>query len=258
MTVLGVIGGSGMPGITELTDVMRHNPDTPYGDTSSPILSGRLNGIELIFLARHGEQHTIAPHRVNYRANVWALHQLGAERLLAVNTVGGINRSLIIPSIAAPDQVVDYTWGRAHTFSDGPPDRVIHIDFTHPYDASFREQVVNAAKAAEVYITDGGTYGVTQGPRLESAAEINRLEVDGCDYVGMTGMPEAALARELKLKYACCAVVVNFAAGRGGAIHEQIDNNLETGMEQVNRVLKSLVNDLKAAALVAGDIGDSS
>jgi len=258
MAVLGLIGGSGMTSFSGLSKSERQDPATPYGATSGPVLSGRFDGVDLIFMARHGEQHSIAPHRVNYRANVWALHQLGVEQLLAINTVGGINSSLTPPCIALPDQIVDYTWGRDHTYFDAPPGGVQHVDFTCPYDELFRKQVIASAAAAAIDIVDGGTYGVTQGPRLESAAEIGRLDGDGCDYVGMTGMPEAALARELKLKYACCAVVVNFAAGKGRNIHDEINQNLETGMEQVHRLLRSLVNDLSATTLVSGDIGDSS
>ena len=241
MNRLGIIGGSGLTSLSGIRDGKEHSLETPYGPVSAPLLSGRLGERELVFLARHGEQHSIAPHRVNYRANIWALKELGVGRLLAINTVGGINRTLQPPCVAVPDQIVDYTWGRDHTFFDAPPGEVEHVDFTTPYDDEMRELTLSSARQAGIELVDGGTYGVTQGPRLESAAEIDRMERDGCDYVGMTGMPEAALARELKLKYACCVVVVNMAAGRGGGIHDEIYKNLEMGMESIHLLLKGLV-----------------
>ncbi len=244
MSRLGIIGGSGLTGLPDMKGTKEHRPETPYGQISAPLLCGRLGDVELAFLARHGDQHSIAPHRVNYQANIWALKELGVERLLAINTVGGIRRSLQPPCIALPAQIIDYTWGRKHTFFDAPPGDVEHADFTKPYSDEMRELALSAAGRAGVMLVDGGTYGVTQGPRLETTAEIDRMERDGCDYVGMTGMPEAALARELKLKYACCIVVVNMAAGRGGEIHDEIYKNLETGMEHVHLLLKGLVESL--------------
>jgi 5'-methylthioinosine phosphorylase len=238
---IGIIGGSGLTSLADLKDTTEHRPETPFGQLSAPVLSGRMGGREFFFLVRHGEQHNIAPHRVNYRANIWALKELGVERLLAFNTVGGIKRSLQPPCVALPNQIVDYTWGRNHTFFDAPPGKVEHVDFTRPYCDETRALILSAAGRVGIELIDGGTYGVTQGPRLESAAEIDRMDRDGCDYVGMTGMPEAALARELKLKYACCVVVVNMAAGRGSGIHDEIYKNLKIGIEHVHLMLKGLV-----------------
>jgi len=238
---IGIIGGSGLTALEMLKNITEHRPETPYGPLSSPVLAGRIGDRDFVFLARHGEQHSVAPHRVNYRANIWAMKELGVERILAFNTVGGIKTSLQPPRVAIPNQIVDYTWGRNHTFFDAPPGKVEHVDFTRPYCDEMRELILSAAGPVGIKLIDGGTYGVTQGPRLESAAEIDRMDRDGCDYVGMTGMPEAALARELKLKYACCVVIVNMAAGRGGGIHGEIDKNLKTGIANANLLLKGLV-----------------
>ena len=210
---LALIGGTGLYALPDLEVIERRQLDTPWGTPSAPVVLGRLHGHTLAFLARHGEQHHLAPHRVNYRANLWALHAAGARRVLAVNAVGGIRADLAPRALALPDQLIDYTWGRAGSFSDADGAAVTHIDFGEPYSASLRRDVLQAARRAGVALIDGGCYGATQGPRLETTAEIARLRRDGCDLVGMTGMPEAALARELDLDYACLAIVANWAAG---------------------------------------------
>jgi 5'-methylthioadenosine phosphorylase len=198
-----------------------------------------------VFLARHGYGHTIPPHEVNYRANIWALHSEGVTRVVSVASVGGIRSDLPPGALAIPHQLLDYTWGRKHTFFEGPDQPVTHVDFTHPYCDRLRERVRKAAAAAGQSVVMGGTYAATQGPRLESAAEIDRLERDGADMVGMTGMPEAGLAREIGLRYAAIAVVVNHAAGRGDsreAIHlEQINAVLQSAMVKVRVLLEKLV-----------------
>lgn len=226
---LAIIGGSSLDQLAALEDARRVDVDTPYGKPSAPLLFGKLNGREVAFLARHGEQHQYPPHRINYRANVWALHAQGVTEVVAVATVGGIVAGLHAGALAVPDQIIDYTWSRASTFFDGesdaafdrepsvPASAVRHIDFTQPYDGSLRDRVLHAAGRARIAVTDGGTYATTQGPRLETAAEIQRLARDGAHMVGMTGMPEAALARELGLRYACLALVVNAAAGTGAS-----------------------------------------
>jgi 5'-deoxy-5'-methylthioadenosine phosphorylase len=206
---IGVIGGTGLNRLTAATLPIALT--TPYGSPSAVPERGRVGSVEVIFLARHGRPHTIAPHRVNYRANIWALRELGVSAVIATNAVGGIDPRLAPGDVLIPDQLVDYTWGRAHTYHDG--DSLDHVDFTEPYNAELRRRVVEAAAPESIY--DGGTYACTQGPRLETAAEIDRLERDGCSVVGMTGMPEAALARELALPYASICLVVNAAAGRG-------------------------------------------
>ena len=216
---LAVIGGTGVYRLAALEDVQTRYYDTPYGAPSGPLRIGRLGQAQVAFLARHGEGHALPPHRINYRANLHALQQAGARRVLALNTVGGITDACGPRVLACPDQIIDYTWGRESSFWDGEGD-VLHVDFGQPYSPALRGQVLAAAQAAGVAVLDGGCYGATQGPRLESSAEIVRMRRDGCDLVGMTGMPEAGLARELGLEYACLAIVANWAAGCGDAGEE--------------------------------------
>ena len=248
MNDLAIIGGTGLTTLDGLEIVHRAPAGTPWGTPSAPLLHGRLAGAGVVFLARHGEPHTIPPHRVNYRANVWALHHAGVRRIVAVAAVGGIRADLGEGAIAIPDQIVDYTWSRGHTFFEDDLAHPVHADFTSPYCGRLRAGLLDAARRAGVEAADGGTYAATQGPRLESAAEIDRLERDGCDLVGMTGMPEAALARELGMSYAHCAVVANRAAGRGAdsLTMEAIRAHLESGMGRVRRVLGELVRDTTA------------
>ncbi len=214
---LAVIGGTGVYTLTALDEVQTHEVETSYGAPSGPVRIGLLNGQRVAFLARHGEGHSIPPHKINYRANLAALKQLGATRVLALNTVGGITDNFGPRVLACPDQLIDYTWGRISTLSEEAGSEVLHVDFGHPYTPSFRAKVLAAAQAKGVLMQDGGCYGATQGPRLETNAEIARMRRDGCDLVGMTGMPEAGLARELGLEYACLAIVANWAAGCGDA-----------------------------------------
>ena len=212
---LAIIGGTGVYRLAALEDAQAVAGDTPYGAPSGPVRVGTLAGRRVAFLARHGEGPSLPPHRVNYRANLWQLKSLGAERVLAINTVGGITERFGPRVLALPDQLIDYTWGRTSSFWDGEGGEVLHVDFGDPYTPSLREAVGAAAARASVPLQDGGCYGATQGPRLETRAEIARMRRDGCDLVGMTGMPEAGLARELGLDYACLAVVANWAAGCG-------------------------------------------
>lgn len=218
MKVIAVIGGTGIDQFEGLEIVSQHALETPYGEPSRPVDEGRFAGQRLFFLQRHGAPRAIPPHRVNYRANLWALRSLGVDSVVALNAVGGITDSMQTGSLVLPDQLIDYTWGREHTLDEGAGDHLQHIDFTRPYDAGLRSRVVAAAKAAGVPLVEGGVHGVTQGPRLETAAEVRRLARDGCDIVGMTGMPEASLARELGLAYTCVCMVVNPAAGLSGEL----------------------------------------
>lgn len=212
---LAIIGGTGLYKLADLQDVEAHQPVTHYGALSGPVRVGTLDGRRVAFLARHGEGHSLPPHKINYRANLAALKALGAQRVLALNTVGGITERFGPRVLGCPDQLIDYTWGRIPTICEEPGTDVIHIDFGEPYTRSLREAVVTAAAKAGVALVDGGCYGATQGPRLETRAEIARMRRDGCDLVGMTGMPEAGLAREMGLDYACLAIVANWAAGAG-------------------------------------------
>lgn len=243
MTRIAVIGGSGLAELNNL-QAPHHEPmGTPYGEPSAPMILGRLGDTEVVFLPRHGLRHTIPPHAVNYRANVWALKQTGAMYVIAVNAVGAIKPGLEDGSLIVPDQIIDYTYGREHTFFGDTHQRVRHVDFSQPYCEKLRGILIEAAKRAAIVPVQNGTYGATQGPRFETAAEIRRLERDGADIVGMTGMPEAALARELDLCYACLAVVVNAAAGKAaGAISMQVvEKNLEIGIAKVRKVLEQAI-----------------
>jgi 5'-methylthioadenosine phosphorylase len=217
---------------------------TPYGEPSGPLAFGRVRSREIMFLARHGYGHTIAPHEVNYRANLWALKDAGADTVVSVASVGAIRSDIAPGALLLPDQVIDYTWGRGSTFFEGAGAPVNHIDFTEPYSRPLREQLLRAAAACGEAVFDGGVYAATQGPRLETAAEINRLERDGADVVGMTGMPEAALAREIGLEYAAIAVVANYAAGRGDSRRavplDKIGEVLEQAMGRVRRIIEKL------------------
>src|SRR5688500_5973206 len=212
---LALIGGTGIYALAELQDAEAHQPVTKYGPPPGPIRIGTLAGKRVAFLARHGEGHSLPPHRINYRANLAALHALGATRVLALNTVGGITERFGPRVLACPEQLIDYTWGRISTYCEEEGSEVLHVDFGDPYTPMLRRTILAAAARADVALVDGGCYGATQGPRLESKAEIARLRRDGCDLVGMTGMPEAGLARELGLEYACLAIVANWAAGAG-------------------------------------------
>jgi 5'-methylthioinosine phosphorylase len=219
---LAIIGGTGLYGLAQLEDVETHQPVTRYGALSGPLRIGQFAGARVAFLARHGEGHSLPPHRINYRANLAALQALGASRVLALNTVGGITERFAPRVLACPDQLIDYTSGRVSTYCEEEGTEVLHVDFGEPYTPSLRARIVAAAARAGVALVDGGCYGATQGPRLETRAEIARMRRDGCDLVGMTGMPEAALARELGLDYACLAIVANWAAGAGPDAEEVI------------------------------------
>ena len=243
---LAVIGGTGVYKLGELADVETHQPVTPYGAPSGPIRIGTCAGKRVAFLARHGEGHSLPPHRINYRANLAALKAVGATRVLAMNTVGGIGERFGPRVLACPDQLIDYTWGRISTICEEPGSEVLHVDFGDPYTPSLRADILSAAQRADVALVDAGCYGATQGPRLETKAEIARLRRDGCDLVGMTGMPEAGLARELGLDYACLAIVANWAAGAGPDVDEVITlqdvlDNVAAAMDGVPPILRAML-----------------
>jgi 5'-methylthioadenosine phosphorylase len=243
--MLAVIGGSGLSKLASLEVTQRKAVRTPYGEPSGALTFGRIRGKDLVFLARHGYGHTVAPHEVNYRANLWALKEQQVEGVVSVASVGGIRSDLGPGRLLVPDQIIDYTWGRPSTYFEGSGTPVTHIDFTEPYTEALRRRILAAARACGESIVDGGVYAATQGPRLESAAEISRLERDGADMVGMTGMPEAALARELGLDYAAIAVSANYAAGRSDSAQaialDRIEAVLAEAMGRVRRIIEQLV-----------------
>ena len=241
---LAIIGGTGLTQLKELKLIKCETLTTPYGAPSAEFITGELAGKEVIFLARHGNPHTIPPHKINYRANIWGLKQLGVENIVAVAAVGGISSAMIPAHIAIPDQLIDYSYGRAQTFFETDDYPVTHIDFTFPYHPPLRAVLCAAAEQAQLTITPKGTYGCTQGPRLETIAEIARMEKDGCDLVGMTGMPEAALAKELGLHYASISVIANWAAGKteGEITMAEIEQNLHVGMANAMKLLQTLLS----------------
>ena len=243
--MIGIIGGSGFAKLVGLQNVRREIARTAWGQPSSALSFGDLNGVPVVFMARHGYGHTIAPQDINYRANIAALKQAGAHAVVSVATVGGIRDDLTPGVLAVPDQLIDYTSGRAGTYYSGPDQPVVHIDFTYPYDERLRQRLLAAARSLDTPIVDGGCYACTGGPRLETAAEIRRLERDGCDMVGMTGMPEAVLARETELPYAALAVVANSAAGKREATDaiplHTVGPVLEKAMDRVLAILGALV-----------------
>ena len=242
--MLAVIGGSGLSRLSILEEARFVSVRTPYGEPSGPLALGTIRGRPVAFLARHGGEHTIAPHQINYCANLWALKEQMPDAVVSIASVGGIRSDLRPGTLMLPDQILDYTWGRRSTYFEGEGARVTHIDFTEPYSGATRKRISAAAQSCGEKIFDGGVYATTQGPRLESAAEIDRLERDGADVVGMTGMPEAALARELGLEYAAIAVIINPAAGRGESKHaislEGMQVVLEKAMQRVRRIIEEL------------------
>ena len=242
--MLAVIGGSGLSQLANLDVSHREVLRTPYGEPSGAVTFGQICGRPVAFLARHGYGHTIPPHEVNYRANIWALAERGALAIVSVASVGSIRADLKPGDIVIPHQIIDYTWGRKSTFHEGPGCTLTHIDFTEPYDRALRERLIAAATATGIPVSLGAVYAATQGPRLETAAEINRYERDGVDVVGMTGMPEAVLAREIGVPYAAISVVSNYAAGRAdsaaGISFEAIEGVLVDSMGRVRTIIEKL------------------
>ena len=219
---------------------------TPYGETSSELVFGQLGDKEIIFVARHGNPHNTPPHKVNYQANIWALHHYQVESIISINTVGGITAPMYPCRIVIPDQIIDYTWSRNHTFFEDDINHVTHIDFTHPYDEELRQRIINCCNDLKLDIYNHAVYGATQVPRLETIAEIVRMERDSCDLVGMTGMPEAALAKERDISYASIALVVNWAAGKTKDIitMEIIEENLKKGIGNIKQLLNKVIETI--------------
>ncbi|NMT64669.1 S-methyl-5'-thioinosine phosphorylase [Marinobacter orientalis] len=245
---VGIIGGTGLTTLSGLQITAERPVDTPWGKPSSVLVEGLLGDQAVVFVSRHGNPHRIPPHQVNYRANLQALYDAGVRTVVGVNAVGGIHPDMGPAHIVIPDQIIDYTWGRASTFFEGELDETTHIDFTWPYTEKARELLIAGARDLDLPFSGSGVYGATQGPRLETAAEISRLERDGCDLVGMTGMPEAALAAELKMNYVCLALVVNHAAGKSDHVitMAEIEAAIDQGMSGVKRILEVSMSGLGA------------
>ena len=219
---------------------------TPYGVMSAELQWLEVAGKPLLALRRHGADHQIPPHQINFRANVWGLRECGVSHCLAVHAVGSLDPEFAPGTLRLPAQLIDYTYGREHTYSDGTR-QLDHVEFEPPFSEELIQNLQVAAEQAGVNVPAGGVYGVTQGPRLETAAEIDRMERDGCTMVGMTAMPEAGLARELAMPYASCAVAVNWAAGRGPAgvgIHGQIARHAEAGFGTLRKLLEQWVTGI--------------
>ncbi len=244
MSKIAIIGGTGLSQMQGLTINATKILDTPFGMPSAPFILGSMHNKEVVFLARHGNPHIIPPHKINYRANIWGLKQLGVSEIIAVAAVGGITPEMLPAHLVLPDQIIDYSYGREHTFFADDLEQVTHIDFTFPYNQSLRSRLIQATTKNNINISTVGTYGCTQGPRLETAAEIVKMERDGCDLVGMTGMPEAALAKELNLKYATIAVVANWAAGKseGEIAMDEIEQHVKNGMANITQLLTAFIN----------------
>lgn len=248
-STLAIIGGSGLYCLQADAAATTHEVSTPFAAAPVRLSLEHSTAGAVWFLPRHGREHNIAPHEINYRANLWALRQVGVRRIVAVNAVGGISDDMLPGTFVLPDQIIDYSWGREHTFCTGDHAFDKHIDFTWPYSRRLGAVLQSAARECQLALRQGGVYACTQGPRLETAAEVRRLARDGCDIVGMTGMPEAALARELGLDYACLALVVNRAAGLGSEVISPADMRevMEAGIEEVRRLLQAALPALLQA-----------
>ena len=243
-----VIGGSGLYSLDEDFVIdSAQKLDTPYGEISAALQLGLWHGQRIAFLPRHGTSHQIPPHKINYRANMWALKSIGVTHIIAVNAVGGISQNFPPEALGLPDQIIDYSSNREHTFSDGDNGEVQHVDFTWPYSQGLREQINQAAILQRIDLVGAGTYGSTNGPRFESAAEIRKMKADGCDVIGMTGMPEAALARELEIEYASIALVVNWCAGIDDAdiSMTEISAILKAGVDRIRRLIYVTLVEIK-------------
>lgn len=240
---IAIVGGTGLSALDNLEIIRSEAMSTPFGKPSADLSIGQINNKEVIFLARHGHSHNIPPHKVNYRANLWALNELGVDTIIAVNAVGGIRADMIPGSLVIPDQIIDYTTSRINTFFEENLNNVTHIDFSYPYSESIRKTIFTSAEKQCIQLIDNAVYAATEGPRLETAAEIQRLKCDGCDIVGMTGMPEAALARELEIDYASICVNANWAAGLSDELitMQAIEKNITEGMRQVRQLILQIL-----------------
>lgn len=235
---IAIIGGSGVYSVEALKGASTTVVSTPYGN-SPEITIGRLGGRRVAFLPRHGKGHTVPPHLVNYRANIWALSELGVKRVLATTACGSLNPRMRSGELALLYQFIDFTKRRPQTFYEGGEGGVVHVDVTEPYCPELRDVLREAARGLKLKLHPRATYGCTEGPRFETAAEVRALRRLGCDLVGMTNVPECVLTRELEICYVAVAVVTNFAAGISKAklTHTEV---VELMKENIGRVQKLL------------------
>ena len=241
---IAIIGGSLLKGLGNLATVTEESVNTPFGTPSGHFASGTIGDTEVIYINRHGSEHHIAPHQINYKANMFVLKTLEVTDIVAVTAVGGITEDMSPMKWVVPDQIVDYTHGRLQTYSDVNDTKVNHIDFTYPFDEVLRNRLITVLDGQNCEYEKQGTYGVTQGPRLETIAEIKRMYQDGCDIVGMTAMPEASLARELEMNYATLSLVVNWAAGKGDGkliSMEEITQLISEGNEACEKIINEVI-----------------
>ena len=259
---LAIIGGSLLKQLDNIAVGKDERVKTPYGEPSDNFLSGNVDGLEVVYFNRHGVSHHIAPHQINYKANMFALKILEVTHIVAVTAVGGITQRMSPMKWAVPDQLIDYTHGRIQTYNDVNDDEVQHIDFSYPFDEMLCHKLTRSLEMESCEFEADGTYGVTQGPRLETVAEIKRMQNDGCDIVGMTAMPEASLARELEINYAQLSLVVNWAAGAGPVLpdgagpskkHEiismdEIRSRISAGNNVCERLVSRLISQLVSDA----------
>lgn len=246
MAKIAIIGGTGLSRLDALGVTRREMVKTPFGVPSCPLVYGELNGVSVVFLSRHGNRQSIPAHMVNYCANVWALHSVGVERIVAVGVVGAIDDACKVGDIVIPDQIIDYTADRSGSYMRGDLEGFHQIDFSYPFNDELRQKLIQGGARAEVSVVDHGTYGTVSGPRLETVAEVRRMERDGCSIVGMSCMPEAALARELAVDYAFCAITVNLAAGKGDGVINVPDwqSGIESGTASAQRMLSETVSSI--------------
>ncbi len=246
---LAIIGGSLLGEMDGLVDSVEERLKTPFGEPSGSYITGNIGDTEVIYINRHGRSHHLAPHQINYRANMFGLKMMEATHVIAVTAVGGISKQMFPMQWVVPDQIIDYTYGRMQTYNDGNEDGVNHIDFSYPFNEELRKKIQNAVVAQDITCITQATYGATQGPRLETIAEIIKMERDGCDIVGMTGMPETALARELEMDYATLSLVVNWAAGKSASEQDdaeiismaEIRQRIIDGNKLVSKIIVNLV-----------------
>ena len=242
MRIIGIIGGTGIYNPNTFNGFTEKIIETPYGQAKT--LGGSMAGNTVFFVTRHGVGHTTAPHKVNYRANIWALKSLGVEEIFATTAVGSLNPEMTTGHFVVCDQILDFTKSRINTFYDSPERGVAHVDFTFPYCPRLREKVISCLSETEIPFHSQGTYVTAEGPRFETAAEIKMFRMLGGDVVGMTNMPEAILAREAEMCYTNCSIVTNMGAGISPTplSHNEIVQEMGTSIKNMEKLIFAFIN----------------